>query len=76
MTNEKRRGFGRRNQHCMNCGDERGGPIGHETQECQYVSGMSAGELAQTMPSEKQARFWETAVERYFEETLGEADAE
>jgi len=27
-----------RNQHCMNCGDNRGGPIGHETSECTYDS--------------------------------------
>lgn len=25
-----------RNQHCVNCGDTRGGPIGHETSECTY----------------------------------------
>lgn len=28
--------FGRRNPHCSNCGDERGGPIGHEISECTY----------------------------------------
>ena len=26
----------RRNQHCMNCGDTRGGPVGHDTNECTY----------------------------------------
>jgi hypothetical protein len=24
----------RRNVHCSNCGDTRGGPIGHEAHEC------------------------------------------
>jgi len=28
--------FGRRNTHCSNCGDERGGPVGHEISECTY----------------------------------------
>ena len=67
---EKKRGFGRRNQHCMNCGDERGGPVGHETQECLYVSGMSAGELSQTMPPDKQTRFWDHVLTEYFNENL------
>lgn len=26
----------RRNPHCSNCGDLRGGPFGHETSECTY----------------------------------------
>jgi len=29
---------GRRNPHCSNCGDERGGQFGHETSECTYDS--------------------------------------
>lgn len=31
-----------RNQHCMNCGDTRGGPIGHETSECTHDSAAEA----------------------------------
>jgi hypothetical protein len=27
----------RRNPYCANCGDERGGPYGHETSECRFV---------------------------------------
>ena len=26
----------RRNPHCTNCGDLRGGPMGHETSECRW----------------------------------------
>lgn len=29
---------GRRNPHCSNCGDTRGGPVGHEIGECTYQS--------------------------------------
>ena len=28
----------RRNVHCSNCGDTRGGPVGHETSECTWSS--------------------------------------
>lgn len=27
-----------RNVHCSNCGDTRGGPVGHETSECTWDS--------------------------------------
>lgn len=27
---------GRRNPYCSRCGDERGGPYGHETNECTW----------------------------------------
>ncbi|WIM97823.1 hypothetical protein ACTOB_001377 [Actinoplanes oblitus] len=30
---------GRRNPHCSNCGDERGGPVGHEISECTFRRG-------------------------------------
>lgn len=63
-------GFGRRNQHCMNCGDERGGPIGHETQECLYASGMTTAELAETMPPEKRSKYWNAVLDWYFENEL------
>jgi hypothetical protein len=36
----------RRNQHCMNCGDTRGGPIGHETSECTYGRTATNPDLA------------------------------
>lgn len=26
----------RRNVHCSNCGDTRGGPVGHEVSECTW----------------------------------------
>jgi hypothetical protein len=65
------KGFGRRNPHCSNCGDERGGDFGHEISECQYRSGMTAAELAATMPPEKWARYWAALVERYLERELG-----
>lgn len=64
--------FGRRNVHCSNCGDERGGPFGHESSECQYRRGMTAGELARTMPPEKASRYWGMLVDRYFAERLGD----
>ena len=31
---------GRRNPHCTNCGDLRGGPFGHEISECTYHKGV------------------------------------
>lgn len=33
---------GRRNVHCSNCGDTRGGPVGHETSECTHDSKAAA----------------------------------
>lgn len=59
------KGFGRRNPHCSNCGDERGGPVGHEISECRYRSGMAAFEVAQLLPEQRRAEFWEVCVERY-----------
>lgn len=67
------KGFGRRNPHCSNCGDERGGPFGHEISECQYRPGMTAEELAKTMPPEKASRYWSVLIDRYFERELGKA---
>lgn len=32
----------RRNVHCSNCGDTRGGPVGHETSECTWDSTPSS----------------------------------
>jgi hypothetical protein len=65
------RGFGRRNVHCSNCGDERGGPFGHETAECHYRDGMSVGELVD-LPHlvDRRPEVWEHYVERYLEEKL------
>jgi hypothetical protein len=56
--------FGRRNPHCSNCGDERGGPFGHEISECLYRSGMTAEELAATMPDDKALRYWGAVIDR------------
>lgn len=58
--------FGRRNVHCSNCGDERGGPFGHEISECAYRSGMTVSELAATMPDEKRGRYYDAQIDRYF----------
>lgn len=58
--------FGRRNTHCSNCGDERGGPFGDEISECQYRSGMTVTELARTMPDEKRSRYLDAAIDAYF----------
>jgi hypothetical protein len=60
--------FGRRNTHCVNCGDERGGPVGHEISECQYRSGMTVVELAATMPADKSSRYLDAVIDRYFAE--------
>jgi hypothetical protein len=76
VSTELPRGFGRRNSHCSNCGDERGGPFGHEISECLYRSGMTASELAPTMPPEKAARYWETLVDRYLDAELTKLDRE
>ena len=59
--------YGRRNVHCSNCGDERGGPFGHETSECKYRSGMTVVELAATMPTEKANQYYDHVINRYFE---------
>jgi hypothetical protein len=58
--------FGRRNTHCSNCGDERGGPLGHETSECEYRSGMTVSELAATMPADKVSRYYDAQIDAYF----------
>jgi hypothetical protein len=33
----------RRNPHCSNCGDTRGGPVGHETSECTHLPAVDTG---------------------------------
>lgn len=58
--------FGCRNTHCSNCGDERGGPVGHETSECAYRSGMAVVELAETMPADKKSCYYDAVIDRYF----------
>lgn len=58
--------FGRRKPHCSNCGDERGGPVGHEISECQYRSGMTVGELAKTMSGDRKSRYLDAAIDEYF----------
>ena len=72
---EIRKGFGRRNVHCSNCGDERGGPFGHETSECQYYPGMSVFVLTK-MPhmAGREAEVWNTYIDRYFDAQLGASD--
>lgn len=64
-------GFGRRNAHCSNCGDERGGPVGHEISECKYRSGMTVPELAATMPPDKASEYLNAAIDAYFAHELG-----
>jgi hypothetical protein len=59
-------GFGRRNVHCSNCGDERGGPFGHETSECRYRPGMTAEEVAALLPAARRGEFWDQQIDRYF----------
>jgi len=59
-------GFGRRNPHCSNCGDERGGPFGHEISECTYRHGMIASEVAALLSAERRGEFWATRIDRYF----------
>lgn len=59
--------FGRRNPHCSNCGDERGGPYGHEISECLYERGMTVPELAKTMPPDKARRYYDRIIDAYFE---------
>jgi hypothetical protein len=65
--------FGRRNTHCSNCGDERGGPFGHEISECLYRSGMTVIELAETMPPEKRSRYLDAVIDAYFASQKGAA---
>jgi hypothetical protein len=59
-------GFGRRNPHCSNCGDLRGGPFGHESSECKYRAGMTAGEVAAILPEHQRNEFWDQQIDRYF----------
>lgn len=58
--------FGRRNPHCSNCGDERGGMFGHETSECQYRAGMTVAELASTMPQDKANQYYDAQIDAHF----------
>jgi hypothetical protein len=69
-------GFGRRNPHCSNCGDERGGPFGHEISECRYRDGMTVAEVAATMDDQTESRFWDVMLTRYFERELGGSDGQ
>lgn len=67
--------FGRTNPHCSRCGDERGGPVGHEISECRYRPGMTAEELAATMDDATADRYWDTVLDTYFARVpvIGEA---
>lgn len=58
--------FGRRNPHCSNCGDERGGPFGHEISECRYRSDMTNADVAMILPPHRRDEFWDQAIDRYF----------
>ena len=62
--------YGRQNPHCSNCGDERGGPLGHEISECQYRSGMTVTELARTMSPEKASAYLDAQIDAYFAERM------
>lgn len=66
------KGFGRRNPHCSNCGDERGGDFGHEISECKYRFGMTAGQLAETMGPDKAGRYWDYLIDKYFGDKFSE----
>lgn len=68
---EIKTGFGRRNVHCSTCGDERGGPFGHETSECKYFTDMSVFLLTK-MPhmAGREGEIWETYVDRYLDAEL------
>lgn len=68
-------GFGRRNVHCSNCGDERGGPFGHEGYECKWWPGMSVDVLVK-LPhlAEREAEVWDHYVNAYFAEHLPSLD--
>lgn len=70
------KGFGRRNVHCSNCGDERGGPFGHETSECRYFPGMSVDVLTK-MPhmAGREGEIWDSYIDRYLEAHLGPSEA-
>jgi hypothetical protein len=69
-------GFGRRNPHCSNCGDERGGPFGHEISECRYRSGMAAFEVAELLPEHRRGEFWDQAIDRYMAAELAKLNRE
>jgi len=75
---EPKLGFGRRNPHCSNCGDERGGPVGHEISECRYRSGMVAWEVAQILPEHRRDEFWDVMIDRHMaaEDAMPPAEAE
>lgn len=65
--------FGRRNPHCSNCGDLRGGPFGHETSECRYRHGMTGKEVLDLQPEHLSREWWDAAIDEYFARELGEA---
>lgn len=68
--------YGRRNPHCSNCGDERGGPFGHEISECLYRPGMTVAELARTMPPEKASAYYDAQLDAYLGASEGTPDAD
>jgi hypothetical protein len=69
------RGFGRPNPSCATCGDERGGPHGHVTADCQYWEGISVDVLVQ-LPhlAGRQAEVWGHYVDRYFKHELARTE--
>ena len=44
----------RRNTHCSNCGDTRGGPVGHEVSECTWDSKPAAEHQARLAAEPKE----------------------
>lgn len=66
MTTNIPTGFGRRNPHCSNCGDERGGYFGHEISECRWRSGMTVSEVAALLPEHRRNEFLDLSIDRYF----------
>jgi hypothetical protein len=54
--------YGRRNPHCSNCGDLRGGPFGHETSECRLTDGMTDVELSKTMTEDKASEYLDVVI--------------
>lgn len=76
MSEQSKIGFGRRNPHCSNCGDERGGPFGHEISECKYWHGMTAADVAELLPKHRRDEFWDAQIDRYFAHETARAAAE
>ena len=54
-----------RNPYCMNCGDTRGGPYGHETNECSWNDPCAGCDCAKLLASVCLRRAAETVAYRF-----------